>query len=277
MKPQPSGGFEWVQAPGGPALVCGALRPFADHLFTTRAWALGSNPQTRDEDWQPVATGLGVEPARLARLHQVHGAAVVVRRAGDAPRSPGESLPDADILISNDPSEALTIQTADCVPVLIADRVTGAVAAAHAGWRGLAAGVPGVTVAALARELGSAPADLIAAIGPCISAERYEVGRDVRARFLAAEFSAEAIARWFGPGVRPEHWLFDAPRSARDQLEAAGVRAGNIHSSGLCTATCQDLFCSYRRDGAGAGRLAAAIRGVRPADPTRSRAISASV
>ena len=271
MTPQPSGGFEWVQAAGGPALVCRALRPFADHLFTTRAWALGSHPEPRDEDWQPVAAGLGVELARLARLHQVHGAAAVVRRAGDGPRSDGESLSDADILISDDPSLALTIQTADCVPVLIADSVTGAVAAAHAGWRGLAAGVPGVAVAALARELGSAPADLIAALGPSISAERYEVGREVRTRFLAAGFPADAIARWFRPGARPEHWLFDGTRSARDQLEAAGLQAGSIHSSGLCTATCPDLFCSYRRDGASAGRLAAAIRRVRDANQPKSR------
>jgi polyphenol oxidase len=259
MKPQPSGGFEWVQAAGGPALVCSALRPYADHLFTTRAWALGSRAQARDEDWQPVAAALGAE-ARLARMHQVHGAAVVVRRAGDAARSAGEPLPEADILISDDPSLALAIQTADCVPLLIADRVTGAVAAAHAGWRGLAAGVPGVAVAALTRELGSAPADLIVAIGPSIGAERYEVGQDVRSRFVAAGFSAERIARWFRPGARPGHWWFDGAQSAYDQLEAAGVQAGNIHSSALCTAAYPDLFSSYRRDGAGAGRIAAAIR-----------------
>jgi polyphenol oxidase len=195
-------------------------------------------------------------------MHQVHGAAVVVRRAGDAARSTGEPLPEADILISDDPSLALAIQTADCVPLLIADRVTGAVAAAHAGWRGLAAGVPGVTVAALARELGSSPADLVAAIGPSISAERYEVGQDVRSRFLAAGFSAQVIERWFHAGERPDHWLFDGGRSARDQLEAAGLQAASIHSSELCTATYPDLFCSYRRDGAGAGRIAAAIRRV---------------
>jgi hypothetical protein len=206
-----------------------------------------------------VAAALGVEAA-LARMHQVHGAAVAVRRAGDAARSAGEALPEADILISDDPSLALAIQTADCVPLLIADRVTGAVAAAHAGWRGLAAGVPGVTVAALARELGSSPADLVAAIGPSISAERYEVGQDVRDRFVAAGFSAEEIERWFRPGVRAAHWLFDGARSAHDQLEAAGLPAGSIHSAALCTAAYPDLFCSYRRDGAGAGRIAAVIR-----------------
>jgi len=259
MKPQPSGGFEWVQAADGLALVCSALRPYADHLFTTRAWALGSHGQAREEDWRPVAAALGVD-GRLARMQQVHGAAVVVRRAGDAARSAGAPLPEADILISDDRSLALAIQTADCVPMLIADRVTGAVAAAHAGWRGLAAGVPGVAVAALAREFGSAPADLVVAIGPSIAAERYEVGQDVRSRFVAAGFPAEEIERWFRPGARPEHWWFDGAQSAHDQLAAAGVQPGNMYSSGLCTATHPDLFCSYRRDGKGAGRMAAAIR-----------------
>jgi YfiH family protein len=259
MRSQPSGGFEWVQASGGAALVCNALRPYADHLFTTREWALGSRAQARDEEWRPVAAALGVE-ARLARMHQVHGAAVVVRRAGDAARSTGEALPEADILISDDPSLALAIQTADCVPLLIADRFTGSVAAAHAGWRGLAARVPGVTVAALTRELGSAPGDLIVAIGPSISAERYEVGQDVRERFLAAGFSAEEIERWFRSGARPGHWWFDGAQSAHDQLEAAGLQPGSIHSSALCTAAYPDLFSSYRRDGAGGGRMAAAIR-----------------
>jgi hypothetical protein len=60
MKPQPSGGFEWVQAAGGPALVCSALKPYADHLFTTRGWALGSRAWARDQDWQPVAAAFGL-------------------------------------------------------------------------------------------------------------------------------------------------------------------------------------------------------------------------
>jgi YfiH family protein len=258
MKPQPSGGFEWVQAAGGPALVCAALRPFADHLFTTRDWALGCHAVAADEDWQPVAASLGVDAAHLVRLHQVHGASVAVRRAGARP--PASPRPDADIVVSDDPSIALAIQTADCVPMLIADRLTGAVAAAHAGWRGLAAGVPGVAVAALAREFGSAPADLIAAVGPSISAERYEVGEDVRVRFRAAGCPDALIERWFRPAERLDHWFFDGWRSAHDQLEAAGLPAANVHAAGLCTATYPDLFCSYRRDGKGAGRIAAAIR-----------------
>jgi YfiH family protein len=258
MKAQPSDGFEWVQAAGGPALVCRALRPHADHLFTTRDWALGSRAEAIDEDWEPVADSLGVDSAHLVRLHQVHGAAVVVRRAGDRPSA--LPRPDADVVVSNDRSLALAIQTADCVPLLMADRATGAVAAAHAGWRGLAAGVPAATVAAMAREFGSAPADLIAAVGPSICAERYEVGEDVRARFQAERFSAAEIERWFRPVGRTDHWLFDGWRSVQDQLESAGLPADHIHSSGLCTSTSSDLFCSYRRDGTGAGRIAAAIR-----------------
>jgi YfiH family protein len=149
-----------------------ALRPFAGHLFTTREWPLGSRAEASDEDWQAVAASLRADLDHLVRLHQVHGASVVVRRAG-ARSAPPAGRPDADIVVSDDPSLVLAVQTADCVPLLIADRATGAVAAAHAGWRGLAAGVPGVTVAALAREFGSRPADLVAVVGPSICAARY--------------------------------------------------------------------------------------------------------
>src|SRR5947207_15606723 len=83
MRPQPSDSFVWVQAIGGPALVCGALRPIADHLFTTRSWSLGSVADAGDADWQPVAAAVGVDLARLIRVRQVHGASAVVRRRGD--------------------------------------------------------------------------------------------------------------------------------------------------------------------------------------------------
>jgi YfiH family protein len=234
------------------------LRPFANHLFTTRDWALGSQAGGADADWQPVAASLDVDAAHLVRLHQVHGASVVVRRTGDG--RPLQPRPDADIVVSDDPCVALAIQTADCVPLLIADRATGAVAAAHAGWRGLAAGVPGVTVVALVHEFGSTPANLIAAVGPSISADRYEVGEEVRARFLASGWPAARLERWFRAATRPDHWLFDGWESVRDQLLSAGVPDGCIYSAALCTSANPDLFCSYRRDGKGAGRIAAAIR-----------------
>jgi YfiH family protein len=229
-------------------------------LFTTREWPLGTASEgDREAAWADVAQALDVRPPHLVRAHQVHGASFVVRRRGDA-RPPGdEALPHADIIISDDPSLALAIQTADCVPLLMADRATGAIAAAHAGWRGLAAHVPAVAVGALRDRFGSRAADLIVAIGPSIGAARYEVGADVRDGFERAGFSGEQLARWFLPGTRAGHWQFDGWASAREQLQDVGVPADQIHASDLCTSSHPDL-CSYRRDGKQAGRIAAAIR-----------------
>jgi polyphenol oxidase len=262
MTPQPSDGFAWVQASPGTALVCRPLEACAVHLFTTRAWALGSARNSGDPvAWRQVAEALGVDPAYLVRARQVHGASVVVLRAGDVlPPGTSDDLPEADILVSDDSRLGLAVQSADCVGLLIADRRTGAVAAAHAGWRGLAARVPMVAVQALAREFGSRPADLVAAIGPSISAARYEVGEDVRQRFVASGCSSDQLTRWFGVGGRPAHWYFDGWRSARDLLEAAGLPAAQVHAAQLCTASHPEALCSYRRDGTRAGRMAGAIR-----------------
>jgi len=205
-----------------------------------------------------VAASLGVDLDHLVRLRQVHGAAVVVHRAGDG--LPSGTRPEADIVLSNDPLVAIAIQTADCVPLLLADSRSGAVAAAHAGWRGLAAGVPAAAVSALARAFDARPADLVAAVGPSIAAPSYEVGPDVAERFTTAGFGSDRLARWFSDGEREGRWQFDGSQAAADQLAAVGVPAGQIHGAGLCTAAYPALFCSYRRDAAGAGRMAAAIR-----------------
>ena len=287
MLPQPTDAFDWVQAAGGPALVCRPLASLAPHLFTTRGWALGSRTgEDGGGAWDQVAAAMQVDRSHLVRVHQVHGTSVVVRRANQtaAPAVPA-SRPDADIVVSNDCSVALAIQTADCVPLLIsyraerADAGSGAVVAAHAGWRGLAARVPMVAVDAVRHEFGARPADLVAAIGPSIGACCYEVGDDVRRRFENAGFSAEQLARWFAgephssdrnpsmpslsPQRRANHWFFDGWAAAREQLIAAGVPAQQIYSAELCTASHADAFCSYRRDGAPAGRLAAVIRACR--------------
>jgi YfiH family protein len=254
--PQPGDGFEWRVAPSGPVLVCRPLEGVARHVFTTRPWPLGSRPGSTDPgSWNDIARVMDVEPDRLLHMHQVHGAGVVVQRSG-APAAAGA---DADIVLGDDPAVALAVQTADCVPLLIADSRTGAVAAAHAGWRGLAQAVPRVTVEAMSAELGSRPADLVAAIGPSIGAERYEVGTEVRRRFEAAGFSPAQLARWFFAG-RPQHWYFDGWQAARDQLESAGIPTDRISVAALCTGSDRELFCSYRRDGSATGLMAAAIR-----------------
>jgi YfiH family protein len=221
MLPKPNDGFAWVQAAAGPALVCTALDPHALHLFTTRAWPLGNPDADRDLAWADVARAMQVAPERLVRAHQVHGRGVIVVRRGEY--SPSPQPPAADIIVSDDPELAIAIQTADCVPMLIADRRTGAVAAAHAGWRGLAAGVPQAVVGALANHFGSRPADLIAAVGPSICAAQYEIDAPVRDAFVRGDFDDRQRDAWFPRATRPGHWQFDGLRSARDQLIAAGV------------------------------------------------------
>ena len=163
-----------------------------------------------------IAAAMHVDSRRLARLHQVHGAHAVVA-------APEAERPDADIAVSQDPSVALAIQTADCVPLLMIDTGNGAAAVAHAGWRGLALRVPVVAIEELARQFGSRPRDLIAAVGPSIGPCCYEVGSDVRAAFENGRFGSGEVARWFrdqpvptprNPSMRglhsprPGHWPF---------------------------------------------------------------------
>jgi YfiH family protein len=268
--PQPSGGFDWVQAPGGRALVCRALSPLADHFFTTRQWSLGSGADNGNEDpWTAVAVSLDLQPADLVRLRQVHGADVVV--ATHPILVPAE----ADIVVARDPSLGIAVQAADCVPILFADERTGAVAAAHAGWRGLAANVPSTVVDAMVREFASRPSDLVVAVGPSIGPCCYEVGDDVRAQFAGSGASRSELERWFRSsvsetpgnvsilegrgGLRSGRSVLDTWRVTRDRLEAAGVESARIFEAGLCTAS-HPALCSYRRDGVKAGRIAAAIR-----------------
>jgi YfiH family protein len=247
-------------------------------LFTTRVWELGSaGADSRQRGWDEVAHAIGVPGPSLVRVHQVHGTTVFVAGNG---ASPG----DADIVIARTPGAALAVQTADCVPLLVADRATGAVAAVHAGWRGLAAGAPRTAVDALRTNFGSRPADLVAAIGPAIGACCYQVGPDVRAAFAGGGTSMADLDRWFsempcrlphnppmpsldGERRRRDRWFFDGWEAARRQLEDSGVPREHVFVARLCTASHPGVFCSYRRDGSPAGRLAAAVRGRGPGGP----------
>jgi YfiH family protein len=269
--PQPSEAFDWVQAAAGPALFCRPLAALAPHLFTTRHWRLGSGAADGDTrpGWDDVARTLDVEVTRLVRVRQVHGNAVLI-----AGQPAPNRIVEADVIISANSDLALAVQAADCVPLLVADRRSGAVAAAHAGWRGLAAGVPRAVVDALTRECGSRPADLVIAIGPAIGACCYEVGEDVRERF-ASTFNRDQVAGWFADapavlagnpsmpritGARTGRWFFDGWKAAREQLVDAGVPTDQIFAAALCTASHPEALCSYRRDGPPAGRMAAVIR-----------------
>jgi YfiH family protein len=241
--PQPSGEFEWAQASWGAALRCRAIA--VPHLFSTRALPL----RRSDAAWDQLALELGVAQARMFRPVQVHGTATIVAPPIDA-ASP--SLGKADIILTGAADAAVAIQAADCVPMLFLDRTTGAVAAAHAGWRGTAAGVAQSAVRAMARHFNSQPADLVVAIGPSIGPCCYQVGAEV-----LAPFGAEG-RRWFYHLAGK--WMLNLWSANRDQLVAAGVDGANVHVAELCTAMYPDVFDSFRRDGDRSGRMAAAIK-----------------
>ena len=168
-------------------------------------------------------------------VKQVHGARVVHATA------PFDSAaPEADALVTDRPGLLIGIVTADCAPVLFADRGAGVVGAAHAGWRGAFAGVLENTLAAMI-DLGARPERTTAVIGPTIAARSYEVDEGFRDRFLADD---PANSRWFTPG-RPSHFQFDLPAFAAHRLGAAGV--GEVHDLARDTYAETALFHSYRR------------------------------
>ena len=173
-------------------------------------------------------------------LHQVHGTRVVAAHvvAADAE--------EADASWTDRPGVVCAILAADCMPVLLCDRAGSVVAAAHAGWRGLAAGVLESTVAALPVP----PAQLMAFCGPAIGPRRFEVGTEVREAFCAVDPAAGAAFAAAGPGKH----LADLFALARQRLARAGVTA--VHGGGRCTVSEPSAFFSYRRDGI-TGRMAA--------------------
>ena len=212
---------------------------------------------------QQLQSLLGVRPVYLKQVHGVEVAHVGASTANGT---------QADACVSTDVGTACTIMVADCLPVLFCDREGLVVGAAHAGWRGLAAGVLEATVTAMleALELKSARNDasppdasaLMAWLGPCIGPEQFEVGNDVRDTFVA-DLGSEAEAA-FQPLPVQGKWLCDLPRLARLRLERCGIKSiwGNDGSAGWCTVTQSLLFFSHRRDAVrlgGSGRLAGCI------------------
>ena len=183
-------------------------------------------------------------------LRQVHGTRVVHLRPGDAQRT--EPV-EADAAVADEPGLACTVMVADCLPVLFAAANGRAVGAAHAGWRGLAAGVLEATLAEVCRLAACQPSDVVTWLGPCIGPSNFEVGEDVRQAFVNDNEPAQAR---FRPGAHHGKWWADLPALAADRLRAAGV----VHAGGgrWCTVEDRSRFFSFRRDGV-TGRMAAAV------------------
>ncbi len=221
------------------------------HRSLNVSFSVGDDAAAVAENRRRVEAVLGVP---MAPLHLVHGARVIkVDRGSPAAREP---WPRADAAWTDQSGVACAVTAADCLPLLLSTPDGRAVAAAHAGWRGLAAGVIENTVAALSRGSDCPPQELRAWLGPCIGSDAFEVGEDVLMAFGVAAASP-------GPGFafRPHpdgsrRWRADLAGLARRRLQSAGVQ--HVTGAGLCTFSDSSRFFSFRRDGV-TGRMAAAI------------------
>ncbi len=242
--------------------------PGVSAVMTTRRGGVSTGPYAS----MNVRDGVGDEPECTARnrallteaigvaptcLDQVHGRRVARLTTRDA--VPHASRHEADACLSTEPGVVCAVQVADCLPVLFA--APGVVGAAHAGWRGLAAGVLEATLDALCVAGGCAPDQVEAWLGPCIGPDCFEVGADVLSAFGVDPSAPEdvpgrgrAAARF--RAVNQGKWLADLPALARDRLTSAEV--GSISGGSWCTVSDPSRFFSYRRDGV-TGRMVAAI------------------
>ena len=228
-----------LDPPDGPARLAfstrrgGVSEPPFDSLNLGRSTV--DEPDRVAENRARFLAACGARPGQLATAGQVHGARVVEAVA------PGHH-PECDALVTARTDLALAVTTADCMAILYV--APGAVAAAHAGWRGVAAGLPAATLAAVCARAGCAPEWVEVHFGPCIRGCCYEVGDDV-----AARFPAESIR----PGdPRPR---LDLPTAARIALRSAGLPPARLHDTGACTSCEPYWYFSHRRDAGRTGRL----------------------
>lgn len=219
----------------------------APHASWNLGAHVGDSPDAVQRNRCLLRREVGVDPLYLDQVHGAHVHTMAHRESGQSPAAVGP----ADACVTDRDDLACTILVADCLPVLLCARDGSAVGAAHAGWRGLAAGVIERSVAALCRLASCTPGDIVAWLGPAIGPDRFEVGGDVVAAFGE------------GPRLRPLRpgkWLADLPGLARDRLHTMGVAqvSGHDGSAPWCTVSSPGRWFSYRRDGR-TGRMAACV------------------
>jgi YfiH family protein len=200
---------------------------------------IGSNdvPAHVVENRARMASAIGVLPDRLISAYQIHSPVVVTV---DAPWD-ANARPKADAIVTRASGLAIAVSTADCGPILFADGEAGVIGAAHAGWRGALSGVAEATIAAMER-CGADRSRIVAALGPMIRQQNYEVGPEFVAQFAADDVSNE---RFFERAPRAGHSLFDLAGYIAARLARAGI--GHVDDLGRCTYAEPETFFSYRR------------------------------
>lgn len=254
-------GFYWREIDGVRALICSQLEEdgFVNG-FSTRLGGVSEMPANalslagfNDDAAENILENrrrfLKLFPGdwALAGCWQVHGADVRVVETAEDARPAENQLGDTiycDVIVSNAKGVLAGVKTADCVPILLADPVTGAFAAVHAGWRGTLQTAVIAGVKRLKEEYNAKPENLRVAIGASAGPCCYEVGSDVIEAFMS-RFGSEAH---LFTTTRPGHAMVDLIKANRDQLESAGVMPGRIYTAPICTMCRTDLFFSYRKE-----------------------------
>ncbi len=227
------------------------------HAFTTRKQGLGArnNGIKLAGDWHPVAEAFGVKPDRVITVNQVHGENIVrIYAQGLIDGKIDPRTAEADAMITNAPGIVIGVETADCVPILLFDPATPAVAAVHAGWRSTVKKIVQKAVGRMRDEFGSDPSKMIAAIGPAIGPECYEVDEQVMGPVMERFPFWKEVSSAGGNG----RWNLDLVKANKLELMQIGLSEKNIHSLGLCTSCRRELFYSFRAEGR-TGRMLSVI------------------
>lgn len=258
--------FRFLEKKGVRYLEAEALRNcgFLTHAFLTRWYgasegrfsSLNFSIREGDEEekvarnWQICCEAFGVSPSQFFMIRQVHGDKVVVTD-GRTDRSPLSSSPvQCDAVVTAEKRVVIGIRTADCVPILLVDRVRQVVGAVHAGWKGTSLHIAAKTIGVMKDRFSSRPEDILAAIGPAVGPCCYQVDERVIS-------SSEGDRDWESAFQRcPEdgRWMLDLPLANRLQMMRMGLPLENISGTGMCTSCRTDLFFSHRAERGGTGR-----------------------
>ena len=219
----------------------------------------GDDPANVAENFRRFCAALGTDPAALVKNRQVHSARIRLVTKADVmahPAAPG--VFEADGLVTDQPGLCLTVFSGDCIPVLLYDPAARCIAAAHAGWRGTAAGVAFQAVKTMVEECGCSPENILAAIGPGIGTCCFETHEDVPQGLLAG--LGEAARPFIHPIPGGEKYHVDLKGANDKWLELAGLAPDNIALCPACTACRLDMFWSHRLQGNARGSMAAMIQ-----------------
>lgn len=219
------------------------------------SFSAGDNPEHVRDNRKRFLQLLGIPSDQIISCHQVHGIhleQVGAEYCGRGALDPDDALPACDGLLTNESNVPLTMNFADCMPLVFYDPVRRAAALSHGGWRGTAGNIAGRTVKRMQEVFGSIPGNILAAEGPAIGPSCFEVGEDVQKAFvcLFQEEQQNCLFRNKGGGK----YLFSLAEANRLLMIRAGIRPEHIELSDICTYTRDDLFYSHRHSGGRTGR-----------------------